>query len=492
MEDQLQQMLHVQQLQAMQQMQHSMQQQAQAKAAAAQPAAADNNKKDKMSTSSVPIMKLPRVRLAEAVERVTSLDGATTTDVNQECLAVILWCFTRVKPNVQCTELRANTYDDFYGCLKKAAERVKAHDETTYQRTLHAFQNATTISNILVMEEAIKLGFDPAYMEKQKKRGKRELDETKQTLAELFKKKKSDDNQVQQQRQQQQTPLSSASSGGSGGEPSVGPQAATHALLESMQSQQNLLAELVSKVGTGGVGSQRRRSRAHQEPLLQLTDGSVGPRAAAQPEQQPQQVTTSPARQHQQPQEAQQACQQPQEPLQTNQPGQQQQPPPQVQHHADGEPPQQQHEPLQAREQPDGGQPQAQQTQEPQQPSEQEQPQQQRQPQSSDYDPNKCAFCQDTIDPHGVGDSAVEALRCGHVFHTSCVNDYCTALNKTRYNCCPFKCDSSPAMAAAASIAAATEPEPPQGQPQPGQQQQQQRQENRDAASAVADVELIS
>lgn len=51
-------------------------------------------------------------------------------------------------------------------------------------------------------------------------------------------------------------------------------------------------------------------------------------------------------------------------------------------------------------------------------------------------EPNKCAFCLQDL-----GDLPVEALLCGHVFHTACVEDYLSATNRDRNTCrCPFKC----------------------------------------------------
>ena len=29
---------------------------------------------------------------------------------------------------------------------------------------------------------------------------------------------------------------------------------------------------------------------------------------------------------------------------------------------------------------------------------------------------------------------------CGHAFHTTCIDDYIAATNKSRITCCPFKC----------------------------------------------------
>ena len=49
-----------------------------------------------------------------------------------------------------------------------------------------------------------------------------------------------------------------------------------------------------------------------------------------------------------------------------------------------------------------------------------------------------CVFCQMELGRH----SPVEALLCGHTFHTACIDDYIAATNKARTHCCPFKCRS--------------------------------------------------
>ena len=38
--------------------------------------------------------------------------------------------------------------------------------------------------------------------------------------------------------------------------------------------------------------------------------------------------------------------------------------------------------------------------------------------------------------------SPVEALLCGHTFHTACIDDYIAATNRARTHCCPLKCRS--------------------------------------------------
>ena len=53
-----------------------------------------------------------------------------------------------------------------------------------------------------------------------------------------------------------------------------------------------------------------------------------------------------------------------------------------------------------------------------------------------------CTICQS-----GLGSTSeygeAEALACAHVFHKTCLDQYCSATGKNRYNCCPFKCSAS-------------------------------------------------
>ena len=53
-----------------------------------------------------------------------------------------------------------------------------------------------------------------------------------------------------------------------------------------------------------------------------------------------------------------------------------------------------------------------------------------------------CAICQSSLGPTSeYGES--EALACAHVYHRTCLDQYCSATGKTRLNCCPLKCSTS-------------------------------------------------
>ena len=70
-----------------------------------------------------------------------------------------------------------------------------------------------------------------------------------------------------------------------------------------------------------------------------------------------------------------------------------------------------------------------------------------------------CVFCREDLGRHSV-----EALMCGHAFHTACIDDYIAATNKSRMTCCPFKCHTQALpVADITHDERATEPESPAG-----------------------------
>ena len=69
-----------------------------------------------------------------------------------------------------------------------------------------------------------------------------------------------------------------------------------------------------------------------------------------------------------------------------------------------------------------------------------------------------CVFCREDL-----GRLSVEALMCGHAFHTTCIDEYIAASNKSRMTCCPFKCHVQALLLAADDPDGTTEPESPAG-----------------------------
>ena len=70
-----------------------------------------------------------------------------------------------------------------------------------------------------------------------------------------------------------------------------------------------------------------------------------------------------------------------------------------------------------------------------------------------------CLLCREDL-----GGLSVEALVCGHTFHTACIDDYIAATNKSRKTCCPYKCHGQ-AIPVAVIPEPATEPESLAGEP---------------------------
>ena len=94
-----------------------------------------------LMTSSIPLFKLPKVRLTECLEFVVpELDVMLTATLNPKLLSMIVWEATNVKPNVKITDFRVSTYLDLYKRLRGAMERVKEQDkfDQSYPQKLKA------------------------------------------------------------------------------------------------------------------------------------------------------------------------------------------------------------------------------------------------------------------------------------------------------------------------------------------------------------------
>ena len=187
-----------------------------------------------VTTASVPLFKMPKVRLSEAVEFIDpKLDVTMIAGLEGALLAVILWERTHMKPNMKLSDLRCANYLEVYVRLRCAAERrketaqkdlstyveqfVQAHAENKLEESLAIeiaaiseisyfvgilkfcyFGNCRTISqnpksrkalfraakDEFIMEHAIAEGFDPKWLEKDQKKQK---GADKQVQAELKK-----------------------------------------------------------------------------------------------------------------------------------------------------------------------------------------------------------------------------------------------------------------------------------------------------------------
>ena len=111
------------------------------------------------------LFTLPKARLSEALDYVAGFHPAITAHLCQVTMAVLLWCLTRVRPNIVITDLRSTTYMDLYETLKHAAQRVKEGNETEYKQMIQAFGEAACVRAENVMSAAVVLGFEPAWLQ---------------------------------------------------------------------------------------------------------------------------------------------------------------------------------------------------------------------------------------------------------------------------------------------------------------------------------------
>ena len=89
----------------------------------------------KVTTASIPLCKLPKIRLAEAIEFLEEKLDATITSntyVDQELASIVVWLMSGIKPNTKITDLRCKYYIEIYERLRAAKERKKLMPEFNY------------------------------------------------------------------------------------------------------------------------------------------------------------------------------------------------------------------------------------------------------------------------------------------------------------------------------------------------------------------------
>ena len=98
----------------------------------------------KVTTGGIPIRKLPKVRLGEAIEFVKpGLDVTVVGELSQELLAMVLWELTHIKPSMKVQEFRAASYVDLYSRFKTTHERLRSGGkiDANYHREVADSQN---------------------------------------------------------------------------------------------------------------------------------------------------------------------------------------------------------------------------------------------------------------------------------------------------------------------------------------------------------------
>ena len=99
----------------------------------------------KITNTDVPIMRLPRSRLSEAVEWMNpSFDAVATSTLDQHDLATLIWIMAKVKPNLKVSVLRVESYRQLYELFKSAQKRQEVNNPIAYQMLMVRLSNITT------------------------------------------------------------------------------------------------------------------------------------------------------------------------------------------------------------------------------------------------------------------------------------------------------------------------------------------------------------
>lgn len=134
-------------------------------------------KRTKITTASVPLNKLPKCHLLDAVEMVSdkSLDATLTGHCEEDELCIILWLMTKIQPSMKTPDLRCEYYDELSAMFKKAADRVSEEDPAAWKFMVQKI--STFLSNhqvAQILQYALELGFDPEWLGAKGKKPKRE------------------------------------------------------------------------------------------------------------------------------------------------------------------------------------------------------------------------------------------------------------------------------------------------------------------------------
>ena len=115
-----------------------------------------------VTTSGIPICKLPKIRLGEALEFLEEVLDSTLTaqpTCDQELLGMTVWLLTKIKPDLRCTR-----YIELYDRLRRASNRIKQCNAHDYNEVLSQCQ----LDPADVVDIAVNRGFDHQWLDKKK------------------------------------------------------------------------------------------------------------------------------------------------------------------------------------------------------------------------------------------------------------------------------------------------------------------------------------
>ena len=127
-----------------------------------------------VTTGSIAIWKLPKVRLTDCLEFVEpKLDATLTACVPSQILVIMLWELTHTKIQMKVQELRCHSYLEVYQRFRCAAERRKAVAELPYKEYVEWLTRG--VDETAIIKHAADQGFDPDWRKQIKKKGEGRL-----------------------------------------------------------------------------------------------------------------------------------------------------------------------------------------------------------------------------------------------------------------------------------------------------------------------------
>ena len=147
-------------------------------------------KKTKVTTGHVPLYKMPKKQMQKMIHGLDSrLDYPKTAHLETDALSMVLWMLSRVNLSTLIQDYQVEYYEDLLEQFKTRSQRAKSKDETSYNAILEKLINNDCAVDT-IQQLAIGNDFNPERMfANDKKRRKQEGKDRHATLRSMFKQK---------------------------------------------------------------------------------------------------------------------------------------------------------------------------------------------------------------------------------------------------------------------------------------------------------------
>ena len=145
-----------------------------------------------ITTSAIPLFKLPHSRLLELLEFIEpKLDCVLMAEVDAPQLSIVLWQITNWRPNMNITDFKVKKYIELYKRARNSLERRKlTKDPAPYINAVVTCPDDER--NQVIMSLAVDAGFEAEWLGIQKKKTpqKAKIQEAQSSLLSLMERKK--------------------------------------------------------------------------------------------------------------------------------------------------------------------------------------------------------------------------------------------------------------------------------------------------------------